>query len=360
MAMKKRYKSRTKILSGKTGMEPGSLVYTGTRNAEKTVVNLIRYRSGAFSEEEVTELTGSNFPEGGGGVTWIDIKALNDLQLIEESGKLFGIHPLVQEDILNTNQRPKIEFFENHLFIVLKMLSYNEAENLIEAEQISLVVGKDYVITYQENYDDIFNNLRDSLRKEKGQVRLQGADYLAYSLMDTIVDHYYIILERIGQQIEKYEEMLLNNPCQEILNEIYILKRENLTLRKSVWPLREVVAKMERADSVLIGRQTLPFIRDLQDHTTIVIETVESYMEMISNLIELYLSIGNNRLNEVMKILTIISTIFIPLTFIAGIYGMNFRHMPELEWRWGYFAVLGVMALLGVLMVWFFRRKKWM
>ena len=173
------------------------------------------------------------------------------------------------------------------------------------------------------------------------------------------MDYYYVILEQIGTDIERYEEELLNAPSQEILREIYILKRENLVLRKSVWPLREVVSKMGRAESPLLNRNILPFIRDLQDHTTIVIETVESYMEMISNLIELYLSIGNNRLNEVMKILTIISTIFIPLTFLAGVYGMNFRYMPELEWKWGYLAVIVVMVAIAALMVWFFRRKKW-
>jgi magnesium transporter len=240
------------------------------------------------------------------------------------------------------------------------MLSYNEKEHLIDVEQISIIVGSNYVITYQENYDDIFDALRERIRKAKGQVRSLGADYLAYCLLDTIVDYYYVILERIGADIEKYEEELLGVPRQEILREIYILKRENLVLRKSVWPLREVVARLERAETPLISRGTFPFIRDLQDHTTIVIETVESYMEMISNLIELYLSIGNNRLNEVMKILTIISTIFIPLTFLAGVYGMNFRNMPELEWKWGYFVILLVMFLVAAVMVWFFRRKKWL
>jgi magnesium transporter len=273
---------------------------------------------------------------------------------------MFGIHPLVLEDILNTNQRPKIEFSEKQVFFVLKMLAWNEKDHLIEVEQISIILGENYVITYQENYDDIFDALRERLRKTKGQIRQLGADYLAYSLLDTIVDYYYIILEKIGGLIEENEEALLNDPRQEILRTIYILKRENLVLRKSVWPLREVVSRMERTDSVLIRKSTLPFVRDLQDHTTIVIETVESYMEMISNLIELFLSMGNNRLNEVMKMLTIISTIFIPLSFLAGIYGMNFNHMPELGWRWGYFALLGVMAAIAGVMVWFFRRKKWL
>ena len=352
--------NRIRKLTRKTGMQPGSLVFTGKQKSEEVRVHLTRYNSEKLEEKEFLGLNGMPRPGGEFTVSWIDIKALHDPAVIEASGKMFGIHPLVLEDILNTNQRPKIEYSENQLFIVLKMLSWNEKEHLIEAEQISLILGENYVITYQENYDDIFDALRERIRKAKGQVRSLGADYLAYCLLDTIVDYYYVILERIGADIEKYEEELLGVPRQEILREIYILKRENLVLRKSVWPLREVVARLERAETPLISRGTFPFIRDLQDHTTIVIETVESYMEMISNLIELYLSIGNNRLNEVMKILTIISTIFIPLTFLAGVYGMNFRHMPELEWRWGYFAVLGIMAVTAGVMVWFFRRKKWL
>ncbi len=358
--MKTRSVRKTKKLAGKTGMQPGSLVFTGKKKAGDVVIHLLRYNADHYTEEEVRDFS-SFFPLGDEyTVNWIDIKALHDLKLIETSGKLFGIHPLILEDILNINQRPKIEFLDNHLFIVLKMLSYNEKENVIDAEQISIIVGKNYVITYQENYDDIFENLRDRIRTAKGQLRLLGPDYLAYALMDTIVDYYYVILERIGENIENYEEELLNEPRKEILKAIYILKRENLILRKSVWPLREVISRMERAESPFLSRQTLPFIRDIQDHTTIVIETVESYMEMISNLIELYLSIGNNRLNEVMKILTIISTIFIPLTFIVGIYGMNFKYLPELEWRWGYFIVLGIMACIGGGMVYYFRRKKWL
>ena len=348
-----------KKLSRKKGMQPGSLVFTGNKKMEKVRVCLTRYSSDRLEEWEYRGFEGIPMPGGEFNVTWIDVKALHDPAVIETSGKLFGIHPLVLEDILNTNQRPKIECSENYVFIVLKMLSWNEKEHLIEPEQISIIVGADYVITYQENYDDIFDALRERIRQTKGQIRSQGAGYLAYSLMDTIVDYYYVILEQIGTDIERYEEELLNAPSQEILREIYILKRENLVLRKSVWPLREVVSKMGRAESPLLNRNILPFIRDLQDHTTIVIETVESYMEMISNLIELYLSIGNNRLNEVMKILTIISTIFIPLTFLAGVYGMNFRYMPELEWKWGYLAVIVVMVAIAALMVWFFRRKKW-
>lgn len=348
-----------KKLSRKTGMQPGSLVYTGKKKTEKVKINLIQYNGETFNEKLISDIH-QCFPLNEFyGVTWIDIKALNDLTIIENTGKLFDIHPLILEDILNTNQRPKIEFSEKNIFIVLKMLSYNEKEEHIDVEQFSIILGKNYVITFQENNDDIFDNLRETIRKTKGHIRTMGADYLAYAFLDTIVDYYYVLLERIGQSIENYEERLLNEPRSEMLREIYILKRENLVLRKSVWPLREVIAKIERVESPFLSKSTQPFIRDLQDHTTIVIETVESYMEMISNLVELYLSIGNNRLNEVMKILTVISTIFIPLTFIVGVYGMNFKYMPEINWKWGYFAVLSIMVLIGAGMFIYFKRKKW-
>lgn len=349
-----------KKLSKKAGMQPGSLVYTGKKKSERVNINLIQYNDTVFSEKLVNDIHQCLPLDPSYCVTWIDIKALNDLAIIENTGRMFNIHPLILEDILNTNQRPKIEFSEKNIFIVLKMLSYNEQEDHVEAEQISIVLGENYVITFQENDDDIFDNLRETIRKTKGQIRILGPDYLAYALLDTIVDYYYILLEKIGQKIENYEELLLGTSKPDILKDIYILKRENLVLRKSVWPLREVIAKMERVESAFLHTSTHPFVRDLQDHTTIVIETVDAYMEMISNLVELFLSIGNNRLNEVMKILTMISTIFIPLTFIAGIYGMNFRYMPETEWKWGYFIILALMLFLAVLMVIYFRKKKWL
>lgn len=347
-------------MARKTGMNPGSLIYTGRKKTARVKINLIQYNKENFSEKIVSEINHCVPISETFTVSWIDIKALNDLRTIEMTGKLFDIHNLVLEDILNTDQRPKIEFFDKHIFVVLKMLSYNDREDRIDSEQISIVVGRNYVITFQENDDDIFDHLRERIRKNMGYIRNFGADYLAYSLMDTIVDYYYIMLEKIGQKIEEIEEQLLHEPKTELLNQIYILKRENLILRKSVWPLREVISKLDRVETPFIHKSTIPFIRDLQDHTTIVVETVESYTETISNLIELYLTIGNNRLNEVMKILTIISTIFIPLTFIVGIYGMNFEYMPELKWKWGYFLVLAVMACIGTGMIIYFLRKKWL
>jgi len=349
-----------KKISRKTGLQPGSLVYTGRKKSTRVKINLIQYSKESHSEKVVSEIQ-HGVPSGDTyTVNWIDIKALSDLNTIEMTGKLFDIHPLLLEDLLNLEQRPKIEFTPKSFFVVMKMISYNSREDKIDIEQISIVLGSNYVITFQENEDDIFDDLRKRIKNNVGVIRNSGADYLAYSLMDTIVDYYYIMLEKIGQKIEDLEERLMSNPDTGLLNKIYILKRETLLLRKAVWPLREVIFKLERADSKLIHPSTSPFIRDLQDHTTIVVETVESYMEMISNLIELYLTTGNNKLNEVMKILTIISTIFIPLTFIVGIYGMNFKNMPETRWEYGYFAILIVMALIGAGMIYYFRRKKWL
>jgi magnesium transporter len=253
-----------------------------------------------------------------------------------------------------------MEVFDNYLFIVLRMLSYNEEENIIDSEQVSMIIGSGFVISLQEKEEDVLDPLRERLRKGKGRIRKVGADYLAYAILDVIADNYFLLLEKLGEQMEDFEDRLLNGPDQETLKQLYILKRETFLLRKSVWPMREVVTQLERADSPLIMDQTVPFLRDLHDHTIRIIETVETHREMTAGLIELYLSINSNKMNEVMKVLTIIATIFIPLTFIAGVYGMNFANMPELEWPWAYFTVLLIMFAIGAGMIYYFRTKKWL
>lgn len=344
----------------KAGLPPGSLVFTGKQHTEEVIIDIIDYGPDSFNElkfENIEEC----FPyRDAAGVTWIDIKGVHDSGLISKLGEYFEIHPLVLEDILNTNQRPKIEVFDNYLFIVLKMLSYNEEENIIDSEQVSMIIGSGYVISLQEKEEDVLDPLRERLRKGKGRIRKAGADYLAYAILDVIADNYFLLLEKLGEQMEDFEDRLLNGPDQETLKQLYILKRETVLLRKSVWPMREVVTQLERADSPLIMKETVPFLRDLYDHTIRIIETVETHREMTAGLIELYLSSNSNKMNEVMKVLTIIATIFIPLTFIAGIYGMNFANMPELEWPWAYFAVLLIMLAIGSGMILYFRRKKWL
>jgi len=293
-------------------------------------------------------------------VTWINVDGIHQVEILERLGEYFGLHPLVVEDILNTDQRPKVEDFGDYIFIVLKMFYYDDSADEIVTEQISLTLGPTLVISFQEREGDVFNPIRERIRSEKGRIRKMGADYLAYVLVDSIVDSYFIILEKLGEKIEDLEEELVTDPRPETLQTIHNLKREMIFLRKSVWPLREVVSGLERGESPLIQESTGIYLRDVYDHTIQVIDTVETIRDMLSGMLDIYLSSVSNRMNEVMKVLTIIATIFIPLTLIAGIYGMNFRYMPELEWPWAYPMLWLIMLAIGVLMLIYFRRKRWL
>ncbi len=349
-----------KTIRKKVGLPPGSLIFTGKQHADKVRIDIIDYDPGQINELN-TENIEHCFPYKDSPTnTWIDIKGVHDADQISKVGEHFDIHPLVLEDILNTNQRPKIEVFDHYIFIVLRMLSYNEEKNIVDSEQVSFIIGRNYVISLQEKEDDIFEPLRERLRKGKGRIRTMGADYLAYAILDVITDNYFLMLEKLGEQMEAFEEKLLKGPDQETLKQLYVLKRENLLLRKSVWPLREVIMQLERSESPLIKKKTSPFLRDLYDHIIQIIDTVETHRDMTAGLIELYLTSNSSRMNEIMKVLTIIATIFIPLTFIAGVYGMNFANMPELEWPWAYFALLLVMLVIGAGMLLYFRKKKWL
>ncbi|MDT8271589.1 MAG: magnesium/cobalt transporter CorA, partial [Desulfomonilia bacterium] len=248
---------------------------------------------------------------------------------------------------------------ENYLFIVLKMLYLDDEDTGIQYEQVSLILGKNFVLSFQEAQQDVFEPLRDRIRTGKGRIRKMGADHLAYALLDAIVDHYYVVLEKLSDDIEALEEILVSNPSRETLQTIHGMKNEMLFLRKSIWPLREVLASLARAESSLIQANTVIYLRDVYDHTIQVVDTIEMFRDMISGMLDTYLSSISNRMNEVMKVLTIFASIFIPLTFIAGIYGMNFAYMPELEWRWSYPLLWGIMITLGVSMVIYFRNKKW-
>jgi magnesium transporter len=312
-------------------------------------------------EQEVVKTVEECFPfKDKPTVTWINIDGLHDVKVIEKLGHYFGLHPLLLEDILNTEQRPKMEDFGDYIFLVVKMLNYDDKTEQIEAEQVSLILGPNWVISFQEREGDVFDPLRDRLRKGKGRIRKMGADYLAYALVDAIVDHYFIILEEFGEKIEDTETELATNPTRETLQAIRTTKKEMIFLRKSVWPLRELVSGLERGESPLIHESTGVYLRDVYDHTVQVIDTVESFRDMISGMLDIYLSSISNRMNEVMKVLTIFAAIFIPLTFVAGIYGMNFEFMPELRWHFGYFGVLIGMASVAGGMLVYFRRKRWL
>jgi magnesium transporter len=351
---------RIKRHSKKAGLPPGTLVHIGERKAEQIRITLIDYNEQNL-QERVVEKVEECFPfKEMPTVTWINIDGLHSIETIEKIGKNFELHPLILEDILNTGQRPKCEDYEKCLFVVLKMLRYNDEVNSVRSEQVSLVLGQNFVISFQEEVGDVFEQIRDRIRNAKGRIRKMSADYLAYALIDAIVDNYFLILEKMGEQIESMEEELIAKPSDKTVRRIHAVKRELIFLRKSVWPLRELVNSMEKTESSLINDSTEPYLRDVYDHTIQVIDTVESFRDMVSGMLDIYLSSISNRMNAVMKVLTIIATIFIPLTFIAGIYGMNFKFMPELEWKWGYFIILIIMAVVAAVMLIYFKRKKWL
>ncbi len=343
------------------GLSPGTLMYTGSKENEKISIEIFDYSTEHLIEKRNCTLEEALVYKEKSSTTWINIEGLGDIEAIEKLGKFYEIHPLTLEDILHLEQLPKIEIFENYIFTTLKMLTFNENTREVESEQVGIVMGKNFVITFQEGKDgDVFEPLRDRIRAGKGRLRSYGADYLNYTLVDIIVDNYFIILEKIGERVEVYEEKLLLQPEENLVKEIYGLKREIIFLRKCVMPIREITTQMLHSDSDLINERILVFIRDLYDHSLQVIDMVETYRETVSGLVELYLSSLSNRMNQVMRILTTISTIFIPLTFIVGVYGMNFEFMPELKLHYGYYIIWGVMIAVGGGMYLYFKRKKWM
>jgi magnesium transporter len=346
--------------SKKTGLPPGSLVHVGERKVEKTRITVIDYDGDNVFEKEVETVEECFRFRETSTVTWINVDGVHDSEIVGKLGSHFGLHPLILEDIMNTSQRPKMEDLGDAVYIVLKMVECGSGDPDVVTEQMSLVFGKNFVLSFQERPGDTFDPVRERIRKGKGRIRKMGPDYLAYTLIDAVVDDYFVVLERMGEQIEEIEDELVADPKKATLNEIHAMKREMLFLRKSAWPLREVISRLERAESPLIQKTTGIFLRDVYDHMIQVIDNIETFREMLSGMLDMYLSSVSNRMNEVMKILTIIGTIFIPLTFIAGVYGMNFKFMPELEWRWGYFLLWGMMLAVGISLLVYFKRKKWL
>jgi len=346
--------------SSKAGLPPGTLVHVGEKKAESVRITFIDYDEQSFQEKQVSNIEECLKLKNTPTVSWINIDGLHDIELLEKLGKGFEIHPLILEDILSTGQRPKFEDYEKYIFIVLKMLSFSGENQSVEVEQVSLILGPNYVISFQERIGDVFENIRDRIRNAKGRIRKMGPDYLAYSLIDAVVDNYFVILERFGEKIESMEEEVVGDPTEKTVQQIHSLKREMIALRKSIWPLRELIAGLQKSESSLIKETTDVYLRDVYDHTIQIIDTIESFRDMVSGLLDIYLSSLSNKMNAVMKVLTIIATLFIPLTFVAGIYGMNFEYMPELKVRWAYGAVWLVMITIAVIMLFYFRRKKWL
>lgn len=332
-----------------------------SKNRRRSRISLIDYSPTSYQEKTIKSVA-ECFPfKNKPTVTWINIDGLQQRQALEQLGKCYGFHHLVIEDIYHTRQRPKVEDYEDYFYIVLRMVYYqNNNINQLSSEQISLILNPNCVISFQEGIrGDVFDPVRKKIKNGKNRIVNYGTDYLTYSLIDAIVDNYFTVMEKLGDKIEDIEEELLTNPTPSTLQNINNLKRIIIDLRRSIWPLREVISRMQREDSPLIKESTKVYLRDVYDHTVLVIENIETLRDILAGMIEIYLSSISNRLNEIMKVLTIISTIFIPLTFVVGLYGMNFEFMPELRSPWGYPAVLTIMATVAITMLIYFRKKKW-
>jgi len=361
--MQKLIKKTSKFMkktSHKAGMSPGTLMHIGEKKIEKPKITLMHYDQERLEEKALRSIEESFPYKDTAPVTWINVDGLHEVGIIEKIGPPFGIHPLTLEDIVNTGQRPKVDDFEDYIYIVFKMLIFDETTCHISSEQVSLILGPYFIISFQEIEGDVFNFVRERIRKGRIHMRKSGPDYLAYALMDAIVDHYFLILEKMGERIEQFENAVYAEPTPEILQSIHELKREIIYFRKQVWPMREVLNNLQKTESPLVQQTNKLFIRDVYDHTIQVIDTIESFRDIIAGMMDLYLSTVSNRMNEVMKVLTIMATLFIPLTFIAGIYGMNFKFMPELEWKWSYPVLWAVLLVISGCMLFYFRRKKWL
>lgn len=349
-----------KTISKNKGLSPGTVVYIGEEKTAEVRISVIDYNKNEFIKREGVKAEDC-FPfKDKDSITWININGVHNTDIIEDIGGYFGLHPLVMEDIGNTTQRPKVEDFDKHIFVVIKMIYYDNKGEELEVEQVSLILGRNFVISFQEREGDVFDAVRERIEKAKGRIRKMRSDYLLYSLIDAVVDNYFSVLERMGDRIEELEEDIVEQTTPESLHNIHKSKKDMILLRRSVWPLREVVNSLAREKSVLISENVLIYFRDIYDHTIQVIDTVETFRDMLSGLHDTYLSSISNKMNEIMKVLTMFASIFIPLTFIAGVYGMNFSFMPELRWQWGYFSVWGVIIIVGVSMLFYFKRKKWL
>ncbi len=343
------------------GLPPGTLVYTGEKRTEPISIKLFEYDKDTFSERNINDITEIKTSLENDKVSWILVDGVHNIELMEKFQNYFNIHPLAMEDIVHTTQRPKAEEYQEQLFIVLRMFLFEEDSGNLKNEQVSFILGKNYLLTFLEDPGDVFNPVRERIRKDGTKLRNNGADFLAYALIDAVVDSYFHILEKLGEEIEEIEDRLVANPTREDLQAVHQMRRNMILLRKSVWPLREVISHLQRNEINLINSSTQIYIRDLYDHIIQIMDTIESYRDMIVGMLDVYLSSTSNKLNEVMKFLTIISTLFIPLTFLAGVYGMNFHYFPELEIRWMYpwgFWIISSMISVG--MIFFFKRKNWL
>ncbi len=360
---KKQLRKVTRLFKNKPkniGLAPGSLVYVGDKEKQPVTITLFSYKDEQFAEQKISQTDELfNYKESD-TINWINIDGVHNIEILERFGKNFNIHPLTLEDILNTNQRPKVDEYPNYLYIVLRMFFLDESDKLLKNEQVSLILTKNYLITFLESPGDVFDPVRERIKKSNTLMRKSGTDYLAYALIDAIVDSYFHILEKLGEEVETLEDNIVLNPAKNDIQSIHLLRREMLLLRRAIWPLREVISSLQRNENEFFDQKIRVYLRDVYDHTIQVIDTIESYRDMIVGMLDTYLSSTSNKLNEVMKVLTVISTMFIPLTFISGVFGMNFKNFPELEFSWMYpwgFWIFTVFIIISMTL--FFKYKKW-
>ncbi|HEX5637247.1 MAG TPA: magnesium/cobalt transporter CorA [Gammaproteobacteria bacterium] len=347
-------------ISDKSGMPPGSLVHVGEVHANQSRITLLSYNKEKFEELAVESISEIIQYRSSQAVTWVNVEGLSNVEVIESIGNLFDVHPLVLEDILNTHQRPKFEDYENYLYIVLKGLIPEQTSFAINSEQISILIFDNFVFTFKEKVDDMFLPVIQRIKNGKGRFRSLGADYMAHAILDIIVDQNFSIMDSLSETIDAIEEEILTNPTANSLKTMQSVKREIIYMRRYVSPLRELLAALMRSDSRLVQEHTLIYYRDVLDHVLRVSESLDSYRDILSNLLDVYNSSISNKMNEVMKVLTVFASIFIPLTFIVGIYGMNFEYMPELKWRWAYPALWISFVVITVSLLMYFRKKKWL
>ena len=349
-------KSRKK----KIGVSPGSLIYVGDKTDEPVKISVI-----AYDEHQVTELADvsvDDIPQqkGASSVIWINVSGIHNMEVIDKIGKRFHLHPLLLEDIVNTQHRAKIDDYEDYLFIVLKMIFSEPDSNQLQFEHVCIILGQGFLISFQEREGDVFTSVRERIQKGKGRIRKSGADYLAYALMDMVIDHYFLVLEQLGDVIETLQQEALDRPSRNTLAAIHAARHQVVYLRKSVWPVREMINSLLRGESPLIQGYVLIYLQDVYDHVIQVIDTIETYRDLLAGILECYMSSVSQKMNEIMKVLTVMATLFIPLTFFAGVYGMNFTYMPELDWQYGYPAFWIAVAVIFVSMIIWFKTRKWL
>lgn len=360
---KKQLRKVTRLISSKPkqiGLDPGTLIYTGNKQKEPIKFKVFEYTESEVWEKDFQKVEDILYCKESKNKTWINIDGIHNIEMMEKIQNHFDIHPLTMEDIIHTSQRPKLEEYDKYLFIVLRMFTYDESARELKNEQVSIILSERYIITFLEDPGDVFDPVRERIRKAGTKIRKNGSDFLAYSLIDSIVDSYFHILEMIGEEIEELEDRLVVNTQKDDIQLIHRMRRNMILLRKSVWPLREVISVMQRNENSFIKTSTQIYLRDVYDHLIQIIDTIESFRDMIVGMLDVSLSSTSNKLNEVMKVLTIISTLFIPLTFLAGVYGMNFKKFPELEAAWMYPWGFWIISLVvAIIMIAYFKKKKW-